>query len=182
MARLRRDEEARSYERMVNAYPHSQTFHDRFPNAATFASVNQPLSKADLGDDEITYNEVHRQVMLIINFMISILGVAATLWVAARWWTVPARLFLTLGGSILVGVAEVTVYSGYIWRLGEGRKKDEKKEEVKEIIQTWVVGEDKSAGDGDLEDEDALLIQAKSNHDDVGIRKRTAPVSDNLDS
>lgn len=114
-----------------------------------------------MGDDDITYNDVHRQLMLILNFVLSILGVAASLWILARWWSTPARLFLTLGGSLLVGIAEVALYGGYIWHLGEAKKKDRKFKEVKEIVQTWAVGADDEpvtiggkskslAGDGNL--------------------------------
>ena len=110
--------------------------------AYSFAEANRPSRPEDLGDDDVTYDEVHRQVMLILNFVVSILGVAATLWIVARWWSTPARLFLTMGGSILVGIAEVAVYSGYIWHLGEAKKKEKTFKEVKEVVQTWVVGED----------------------------------------
>jgi hypothetical protein len=144
MARLRREEELRQYERMTHPSPAAETFSQRFPQAGTtaaFAEVNRPASKNDLGDDDVTYEDVHRQLMLILNFVVSIVGVAATLWVLARWWSTPARLFLTMGGSLLVGIAEVVVYSGYVWHLGEAQKKEKKVKEVKEIVGTWVVGE-----------------------------------------
>ncbi|KAM0428892.1 hypothetical protein ACHAPT_006692 [Fusarium lateritium] len=169
MARLRRDEEARAYERMVNPVPNLETFHDRFPHAASaFAEVNKPTSAADLGDDDdAAMNEVHRQVTLIINFLISIAGVAGTLWIAARWWSLPSRLFLTLGGSILVAVAEVAVYSGYMWRMEEGKKKDRKVREVKEVVESWVVGKDDGA-----EDEKTVLIKEKEADENETVRKR----------
>lgn len=142
MARLRREEEQRQYERMTNPPPQAETFSQQYPRArqtAAFAEVNRPVSKEDLGDDDVTYEDVHRQLMLILNFVVSIAGVALTLWVAARWWSTPARLFLTMGGSIVVGIAEVVVYSGYIWHLGEAKKKENKVREVKEVVGTWVV-------------------------------------------
>ncbi|KAK4192312.1 endoplasmic reticulum-based factor for assembly of V-ATPase-domain-containing protein [Podospora australis] len=167
MARLRREEEQRAYERMTSPIPPRETFSQRFPNSANmaqaFASVNQPTNQADLGDDDVTFNDVHRQVMLILNFMVSILGVAATLWVLARWWSTPARLFLTMGGSFVVGVAEVAVYSGYIWHLGEAKKQDKKPfKEVKEILQTWTIGTD---------EEPVAVSDAKSS-DESNIRRR----------
>ncbi|KAK0721549.1 endoplasmic reticulum-based factor for assembly of V-ATPase-domain-containing protein [Apiosordaria backusii] len=146
MARLRREEEQRAYERMTNPLPPTETFAQRFPSAnmaKSFAAVNRPTDERDLGDDDVTYNDVHRQLMLILNFLVSILGVAATLWVLARWWSTPARLFLTMGGSLLVGIAEIAVYSGYIWHLGEAKKQEKKFKEVKQIIQTWAVGVEK---------------------------------------
>ncbi|KAF4443358.1 hypothetical protein FACUT_1415 [Fusarium acutatum] len=111
MARLRREEEARSYERMINPPPQHETFKDHFPSsAASFAAANRPTSASDL-DDDMAMEEVHKQVTLIINFLVSIAGVAGTLWVTARWWSLPARMFLTMGGSILVAIAEVVVYN-----------------------------------------------------------------------
>ncbi|KAF5023391.1 hypothetical protein F66182_4548 [Fusarium sp. NRRL 66182] len=124
MARLRRQEEARSYERMINPVPHQETFKDRFPHsAAAFAEVNRPTSASDIGEEDIAMEEVHKQITLIINFLVSIAGVAGTLWVTARWWSLPSRLFLTMGGSILVAIAEVAVYSAYMWKMEEGRRK-----------------------------------------------------------
>ncbi|KAK0611471.1 endoplasmic reticulum-based factor for assembly of V-ATPase-domain-containing protein [Immersiella caudata] len=149
MTRLRREEEQRAYERMTNPLSPLETFSQRFPNqskmAQSFAEANRPGTKDDLGDDGVTYDDVHRQLILILNFLVSIFGVAGTLWVLARWWSTPARLFLTLGGSILVGIAEVGLYSGYIWHLGEEKKKEKRKEkafkEVKQVVETWVVGQ-----------------------------------------
>ncbi|KAK4250061.1 endoplasmic reticulum-based factor for assembly of V-ATPase-domain-containing protein [Corynascus novoguineensis] len=149
MARLRREQDQREYERMTNPLPPMETFSQRYPNGTSivqsFAAVNRPSSVADIGDDEVTYNDVHRQLMLILNFVASILGVAATLWIVARWWSTPARLFLTMGGSLLVGIAEVAVYSGYVWHLGQAKKKDKTLKEVKEVLQTWTVGAETQA-------------------------------------
>ena len=168
MARLRREEEARAYERMINPPLPMESFSSRFPNA--FAAVNAPISAADLGDDDVTYDEVHRQVTLIINFMVSIAGVAGTLWVVSRWWSVTARLFLVLGGSILVAVAEVAVYSAYMWRMGEGKRKEGQVKEVKEVMQTWVVGENGEHKDG--EEDDMVLLKSKDKDKDSALRKR----------
>lgn len=169
MARLRRDEEERVYERMTNPLSAMETFAQRFPGrggmAQTFAEVNRPLHKTDLGDDDVTYDDVHRQLMLIMNFLASILGVAATLWVLARWWPTPARLFLTLAGSTLVGIAEVAVYSGYIWHLGEANKKEKTLKEVKQVVKTWVVGED------GVEERESIPVDEKA-EEETSLRQR----------
>ncbi|KAH7143640.1 endoplasmic reticulum-based factor for assembly of V-ATPase-domain-containing protein [Dactylonectria macrodidyma] len=168
MARLRRDEEARAYERMMNPHSAPETFHDRFPSAAhAFAEANKPTSAEDLGDDTISMTQTHREVTLILNFLASIAGVAGTLWVVARWWSTPARLFLTLGGSILVAIAEVVVYNAYLWRMGESKKKQKKVEEVKEVLETWVVG----PGD-DEKDSKTITIQEKEEEVPDIVRKR----------
>lgn len=170
MAKLRRDEDARAYERMINPAPALESFRDRYPDSArSFAAVNKPTSDADLGDDEITYNEVHRQVMLLINFMVSIAGVAATLWIVGRWWSLPARLLLTIGGSILVGIAEVAVYSGYIWRMGEAKRKEEHRSERKELVQSWIVGKDNQ---DEKREGDAVLLQERKDDSTNELKRR----------
>ncbi|UKZ67587.1 uncharacterized protein TrAtP1_008742 [Trichoderma atroviride] len=171
MARLRREEDARAYERMINPPLALETFSSRFPNAAhAFAEANRPSKAEDLGDDEITYNEVQRQVMLIINFLVSIVGVAATLWIAGRWWSLSSRVFLTLGGSIVVAIAEVAVYSSYMWRMGEAKSKQGAVTEIKEVVQSWVVGEE-----GDDGHDKSVLLQGKA--EDESVRRRIPTIS-----
>ncbi|KAI1103693.1 endoplasmic reticulum-based factor for assembly of V-ATPase-domain-containing protein [Jackrogersella minutella] len=158
MARLRHEEEERSYERMLKKAPPKESFARRYPSAPlahSFAEVNRPSKDSDIGDD-IEHGDVQKQITLVINFLLSIFGSGAALWIAARWWSVPARLFLSLGGSIIVAIAEVAVYSAYTWRMAEGEKSERKTREVKKIVQTWVIGEDddkKDADDSTLLDE-----------------------------
>ncbi|KAK4098729.1 hypothetical protein N658DRAFT_215552 [Parathielavia hyrcaniae] len=167
MARLRREQEQREYERMTNPLPPTETFAQRFPNGAhmaqAFAAVNRPTREADMGDDDVTYSDVHRQLMLMLNFVASILGVAATLWILARWWSTPARLFLTMGGSALVGIAEVAVYSGYVWHLGQAKRKDRTVREVKQIVQSWTVAPDQ---------DEAVAVDRGTGTGDATLRRR----------
>ncbi|PHH80791.1 hypothetical protein CDD80_6881 [Ophiocordyceps camponoti-rufipedis] len=164
MARLRREEAARAYQRMVSPTPLNESFYDRFPTAA----VNRPTHTSDLGDeDDVTYAEVQRQVMLIINFLVSILGVAGTLWVVARWWSLPARLLLALSGAIIVAVAETTVYRVYLWRKGQARAKQKAVVETQEVVNTWVVGKDDRQ-----EDDSSVLLPARQDDVDGAARRR----------
>ena len=157
---------------MTNPLPPTETFSHRFPSAKgmaqAFAEVNRPTRDEDIGDNEVTYNEVHRQLMLILNVLLSVVGVAATLWTLARWWSTPARLFLAMGGGVLVGVAEVVLYSGYIWHLGDEKKKDKKFKEVKQVVQTWSVGADVK----EATEHEAVAIEPKSPSEDTNLRRR----------
>jgi hypothetical protein len=140
MARLRREQEAREYERMINPPQPMETFSQRFPaSSAAHAFSSTQYMQASEEDDEIVYTDVNRQVTVIFNVLVSIVACAAALWTAARYWSTPARLALSMSGSILVGIAEVVVYSGYIRRLTEAKEKSKKIKEVKEIVNTWVV-------------------------------------------
>ncbi|GKT48727.1 uncharacterized protein ColSpa_08908 [Colletotrichum spaethianum] len=179
MARLRREEEERTYQRMMKQPSRMETFSQQFPNAATrahaFAEVNRPMRESDNGDDEVTLGDVQKQMMVILNFLISVIGVAATIWIAARWWSITARIFLTLAGSILVLVAEVAVYSGYVWRMTEAKANRNEPEEIKEVMQTWVLGED---GNGDKSGENkTMLLDTKTPDTDEGIRRRLKGLS-----
>ncbi|GAO13517.1 hypothetical protein UVI_02016070 [Ustilaginoidea virens] len=176
MSRLRREEAQRAYERMVNPPPKIETFGDRFPTSAqaAFSQVNRPVKASDLGDDEVTLRDVHRQVMLIVNFLVSILGVAGTLWVTARWWSLPARVLLTLGGSLVVAVAEVAVYSSYVWRMDKAHHRQKAAEEVKQVVNTWIVGQD-----GSQTDAETVLLPGMESKADGTLRKRiTAALSE----
>ncbi|KAE8444656.1 hypothetical protein EG329_014404 [Mollisiaceae sp. DMI_Dod_QoI] len=171
MARLRREEEARSYERMTNPPPPMETFTQRFPMASAahaFPSSFQSIHTSDPDDDGTTYADVDRQVTLIFNVLVSIVACAAGIWIVARWWSTPMRLALSMSGSMLVGVAEVVVYAGYIRRVGEAKKEEKKKKEVKEIVNTWVVG----AGDEKSEQADAILLKSKEDEEDIKARRR----------
>lgn len=139
MARLRRDEEDRAYERMIHPPLPKETFSQRFPNSSHAALF--PPTQADVGeDDEVSYADVNRQMTLIINILVSIVACSVAIWLAARHWTTPTRLGLSMGGSGMIGIAEVVVYAGYLRRVKEAREKGKKNVEVKEIIKTWYFG------------------------------------------
>lgn len=135
MARLRREEEDRAYERMVNPPLPLETFSQRFPNSSHAALF--PTTQADIDeDDEVSYADINRQMALIINILISIVACSVAIWLAARHWSTPTRLGLSMGGSGMIGIAEVVVYAGYLRRIKEARDKGKKDVEVKEIIKT----------------------------------------------
>ena len=158
MARLRREEEARAYEQMINPPIKAETFAQRFPasqNAKLFPARTQ--LETDENDDEITYSDINRQMALIINIIVSILACSVAIWMASSHWSTPKRLGLSMGGSGLIGIGEVVVYAGYLRRLKEAQEKGKKHVEVKEILKTWVIGgespvEGKSIHDANTED------------------------------
>lgn len=136
MERLRKEEEAREYERMIHPPPEAETFAQRFP-AAPHAHFDPKAS--DFEDDEVSYEEVHRQMILIINVLVSIIACGVFIWMAARHWSAPKRLGLSMSGSLVVAVAEVIIYNGYVRRVKEAKTKEKKKPEIKEIIESWVI-------------------------------------------
>lgn len=174
MAKLRREEEERSYHRMTNPEPVMETFAQRFPlssAAHAFASSHQPIGISDPDDDdEVTYEDVNRQVTLILNVLVSIVACAGAIWVVAKWWSTPARLAVSLAGSLLVGVAEVVVYSGYIRRVREAKAKEKSIKEVKNVVNTWVVGVGQAGVEMDTADN--LTYSNRREQDDSSKARR----------
>lgn len=140
MRRLREQEEQRQYERMLNPPSQPETFKQRFPHAtSTFGSgIDLGHNTADEVDD-VTYADVNRQMILIMNVLISIICTSVAVWMAARRWSVPERLGLSFSSSTVVAVAEVAIYTGYIRRIKDAKTKERKATEKKEVIDTWVI-------------------------------------------
>lgn len=167
MARLRREEEDRAYERMINPPVMAETFAQRFPASQTaklFPARTQ--SGTDESDDEITYSDINRQMALIINIIVSILACSVAIWMASSHWSTPKRLGLSMGGSGLIGVGEVVVYAGYLRRLKQAQERGKKHVEVKEILKTWVIGgespvEEKSKIDANIREPNENLRQRR---------------------
>ncbi|RMY72166.1 hypothetical protein D0863_04688 [Hortaea werneckii] len=165
MQRLREQEEQRQYERMLN--PPAPTDKFGFRNSPTGYAFNPAISHGALASDEvddITYADINRQMILIINILISIICCSVFTWIAARRWSVPQRLGLSLTGSTVVAVAEVGIYFGYIKRLQDAKTKEAKKIESKEIVETWVI--DKAAPT-------SKISSRKVNSSDLRYRKPT---------
>ncbi|KAI5364321.1 putative ATPase, vacuolar ER assembly factor, Vma12 [Septoria linicola] len=137
MQRLREQEEQRQYERMINPPAPAETFSQRFPNAASsFGPIGSTVADEV---DELTYADVNRQMVLIINVLVSIICTSVAVWMAARRWNVPQRMGLAFFSSMLVAAAEVAIYMGYIRRIKESKTKERKQAEKKEILDTWVI-------------------------------------------
>lgn len=157
MARLRQEQEFRTYEQMTQAPRHMENFSQRFPGAFP--------SYAPTEEDEITYADVKRQMTLIFNVLISIFCCAAALWIAARHWSTIERLTLAMSGSIIVAVIEVAIYSLYIRRMRLAKTQEGKIKEVKEIVNTWVVG-------GEENEKSEVIILGKDSRGFDSLRNR----------
>ncbi|KAI0814192.1 endoplasmic reticulum-based factor for assembly of V-ATPase-domain-containing protein [Xylaria sp. FL0064] len=173
MARLRRDEEERSYERMIRKAPPRESFAERFPLAPiahSFAEVNKPSKASDMEVNDIEFGDVQKQMTLIANFLVSVFGCGAALWKLAQWWPVSTRLFLSLGGAIVVAITEVAVYSAFTWRMSQSEKKQTDMGEVREVVKTWVVG-DEDDTKPHLEEPEPLIAD-DAHKPETGLRRR----------
>jgi TMEM199 family protein len=137
MARLRREEEERAYERIL---------HPERRLAQSTRLIAGPADGREEDLEQITYADASRQIALIVNILLSIVACGVAIWMAASHWSTPKRLGLSMGGGGFIGIAEVVVYAGYLRRVRDAKANEKKRVEVKEIIETWVIGGD-SKGD-----------------------------------
>ena len=131
MARLRRDEETRAYQKMVGFKVKSQPL-DFSRSLARDPHPTRTTPQTD--DDEITYADADRQVALIFNVLVSIVACGVAIWVAARHWNIPQRIAFSMAGSLVVAVAEVGLYMLYLRRLQEAKRERNAQEGVQNCI------------------------------------------------
>lgn len=124
MARLRKEEENIAYQRLINPT----------------SSIPEPSRiRVEDEEDEVTYTDVNRQLALIINVLVSIIACSVAIWIAARHWSVPQRMALSMFGSGTVAFAEVAIYMGYLRRIKDAKQVEGKKVETKQVVETWVI-------------------------------------------
>ncbi|RKF59245.1 putative vacuolar h+-atpase assembly protein [Erysiphe neolycopersici] len=172
MTRLRQEEEMRSYQQITGPKFPSETISQRFPvaSAACAFSSNYPLPSNEL-DDGVMYEDIRRQITLIFNVFISIIACGSAIWVVGKWWSTPMRLALSMSGSILVGLAEVFIFWGYIRRVGEAKAKEQGIKEVKEVLKTWVI-QPHECLDPTVDSHESTTVISKKTIQDKTIRRR----------
>ena len=128
-ARLLAEQEQREYERLL---PVSKTRSPAF------------LASED-GSDDISPS-------LVLNILLSIVLCAFVSFHVTRFWSNDGlRVLVSLGVGIVVGVAEVVVYSAYVRQKAEAREREYRKKETKELI-AEVVPEAKFEKGAELRD------------------------------
>lgn len=133
MERLRLEEQESEYKKLINPAPEHTTLYD---------TTNQEyVSPAQ------AHKELKNQLTTIVNVFISVGSVsyAVWYWTASSWGLRDSyRVLLTVFFGLLVLVAEVVVYMGYLNKIEEARQKEYKKTEVKKVIKSYnLIGEEK---------------------------------------
>ncbi|ODQ81832.1 hypothetical protein BABINDRAFT_32012 [Babjeviella inositovora NRRL Y-12698] len=125
--RLRKEEE--DYQRLVN--PHVSTY-----------DQNSLREDAPLTPAQAT-KELKSQITTIINILLSVGSVVYAIW----YWTNTSwklndayRVLLCLFFGILVLVAEVVVFNGYLTKIDDAKKTERRKKEVKSVVETYEIG------------------------------------------
>ncbi|ODV93013.1 hypothetical protein PACTADRAFT_87265 [Pachysolen tannophilus NRRL Y-2460] len=90
--------------------------------------------------------ELKHQLTTIVNILISVVSVMYAIW----YWTGSstymddgARILMSLFFGLLVLVAEVVVFNGYLLKLDDAKEKERKKKEVKKVVETVTFGKNK---------------------------------------
>lgn len=122
MARLRAEAEEREYSVLTNK-PHL-------------------TSSEGEGEDEYTYQDLKSHLSIIANVLLSVLATSAAVWKVASGWDVAERLALAFTSSLVVCVAEVVVFGGYLRRIDESRQAEKKRSESEEkvVVNAWEFG------------------------------------------
>lgn len=127
MARLRREEEEREYKRMLL-------------DADKVGLPEHEVNAAASWDDEFTWREVKDQIAVIFNMLFSTFATAAAVWLVAWSWETTLRLGLAFTSALVVLIAEVVIYAGYLRRIEESKAKEKRKPERKRIVQVLPIG------------------------------------------
>ncbi|ODV78261.1 uncharacterized protein CANTADRAFT_90627 [Suhomyces tanzawaensis NRRL Y-17324] len=124
MERLRLEAKEREYERLVNPSPQHQTLYEQ---------SNDQLTPAQ------AHKELKSQVTTIVNILISVASVAYAIW----YWTDTSwklkdsyRILLCLFFALLVLVAEVVVYLGYLNKIEDAKVTERRTKEVKKVLRS----------------------------------------------
>ena len=152
MARLRAEAEARSYASLIS-------------NQEQQTQIG-PFEPVGEEKDDITPS-------LVFNILLSIIMCGVAVWVMTRWWRSDGlRVLISLATGIVVGVAEVVVYSGYLRKVKLAREKERGRKERKEVLQSEVVGGDVlkggMEGDGEVEEKQEIWGRGANG----GMRRR----------
>ncbi|ODV87448.1 hypothetical protein CANARDRAFT_5979 [[Candida] arabinofermentans NRRL YB-2248] len=138
MEQLRLKEQEYEYQKLVksgNRYGGSRVFKlDAGSNDDDEFETLTPLQQT---------KQVNHQLTTIFNIFVSVASVGYAVW----YWTGTSmrisdayRVLLSLFFSILVLVAEVVVFGGYLRKVEEAKKTERKKKEIQKVVDTVTFG------------------------------------------
>jgi len=159
MARLRATSEAQQYATISSSNSSTNPFSISTRNSLLQSQpTHDPFAKPE--DDDITFADVNRQLTLIINVLVSIIACGIAIWLVAGHIAAPKRLALAMVGALVVAVAEVAIYAGYLRKLGEAKVMERGKKERRVVSKTWTI-------QGSLSEKNASVAVGKDKGEDV---------------
>jgi hypothetical protein len=116
MARLRKQQEEAEYRALTSSAPVEEE------------------------EEDMTWKETKNQISVVFNIILSVFAASAAVWKVASGWGVPQRLAAAFVSGLVVAVAEVVLFVGYLRRLEEARKREGREKEKKGVVGVWEVG------------------------------------------
>ncbi|KAK6463695.1 endoplasmic reticulum-based factor for assembly of V-ATPase-domain-containing protein [Scheffersomyces coipomensis] len=125
LLRLKVKEE--EYQRLVNPAP------------SFTALYEQELTNSDYISPAKAHKELKSQITTIFNIFISVASVVYAIWYWTKSsWNLPDsyRILLCIFFGLLILVAEVVVYMGYLNKIEEAKLKERRKKEIKTLVKS----------------------------------------------
>lgn len=104
----------------------------------------------DPNDPNMTPSQINKQikeqVTTVFNILLSVISVVMAIWYWSRSssrFPIEIRILLCLFFGLLVLIAEVVVYNGYLQRLDEAKIKERSKKERKKVVKTIRISANK---------------------------------------
>ncbi|ODQ53371.1 hypothetical protein SAICODRAFT_7093 [Saitoella complicata NRRL Y-17804] len=150
---LRRQNEEKEYASMFGTATHLS------PSGLTISPT------AGLSPDDA--RELRSHLSTILNIFLTMASMFAAVWVWGKHWSLVTRVLGGLASAIALGLVEAIVYLRYLSKVEDGRKREKKKLERKEVEHTMEI----RAGWGEVKGEDKL-IEAKDGDAGKKVRSR----------
>ncbi|CAL9736776.1 vacuolar ATPase assembly integral membrane protein Vph2p [Monosporozyma servazzii] len=127
----------KEYQDMIKEEPLIKNIHDtRIDNPDTINMTPSQMNR-----------QIREQITTVFNILLSVVSVVFAIWYWSRSssrFPVEIRILLCLFFGILVLVADVVVYNGYLKKLDESKVKERSKKEKKKVIKTIQISGDNS--------------------------------------
>ena len=121
--------------------------------------------------DQLTGEKDDISPSLVVNILLSIVMCTVAIFIMTRYWRNDGiRVLVSLGAGLVVGVAEVGMYSIYLRKVRMGKEKERKLKEKKFIIEREEIGGKSLDDDGNRSIEGKEEIWGRGKHG--GMRRR----------
>jgi uncharacterized membrane protein len=149
MQRLRREQEEREYMNLLNKGNTAQSMNKEAGGIGKYSFLDEEGSVKRGAASEV--KEVKHQITTIFNIFITVIsaGYAVWYWSGSSMGLVDVeqyglRILMSLFVGILVLVAEVVVFGGYLRKIDEAKERERNTVEEKVVIDTVVIKSGKS--------------------------------------
>lgn len=148
MNRLKAEEQEKEYQSYLSKSKSKNVVNSSRSNDNAVEKIGQ-YSFLDKNNENQRSNvnsmakEVKHQVTTIVNVLLTVFSASYAIW----YWSGSSmnidnsiRVLLSIFFGLLVLIAEVVVFSGYLKKVDEARVKEQNKKETKQVVETFTFG------------------------------------------